>query len=375
MNFRFRDKEHVWVLIAAAVALLPLVIHGRPAPLLPQAVVGALRYAIPLAVAAWLYTRERGAEKTTLFLFLFVCTWVVNSLHFTMVDSLKGNCAYFGYPNVDWQINLQQKVLALSPSVIPHSYRFLPNSLVRLLEWLLGDFASARDCYRDVFMFLVFYAVYKYARLYFDHAVAVLTVAITALITPISFRSYAGQLTDPLSHLSFIAAFYFLGRRRFSHFATAIVIGVLAKETVAALVPLYALFELRNRRAVLQSAILFSVVVAELIAVRVVVLHHALAYQEISGVTVKHLSDNLRNARWIVQSFLTYGVLLPFLILRWRQTPRDCRLLALWLLPVLIVSSFFFSWLSEARNYMPLVFVLAAVAADALVGPPRRGTT
>jgi hypothetical protein len=53
---------------------------------------------------------------------------------------------------------------------------------------------------------------------------------------------------------------------------------------------------------------------------------------------------------------------LPFLILACKDTPLSLKRLILYLLPVLFLSSLFFGWLNETRNYMPVVFLRAIVA-------------
>jgi hypothetical protein len=64
---------------------------------------------------------------------------------------------------------------------------------------------------------------------------------------------------------------------------------------------------------------------------------------------------------------LTGLAYLPFLILGWKGTPLMLKRMFFYLLPLLLVTSGLFSWLNEARNYMPLVFVLAVVSGRYLV--------
>jgi hypothetical protein len=42
---------------------------------------------------------------------------------------------------------------------------------------------------------------------------------------------------------------------------------------------------------------------------------------------------------------------------------------------VLALSSLLFSWLRESRNYMPVVFVMAVIAARRLAGAGKTGET
>jgi len=50
------------------------------------------------------------------------------------------------------------------------------------------------------------------------------------------------------------------------------------------------------------------------------------------------------------------------LVMAWKDTPSELKRLVLFLFPTLFISSLIFSWLREARNFMPLVVVMAVVA-------------
>jgi hypothetical protein len=85
-------------------------------------------------------------------------------------------------------------------------------------------------------------------------------------------------------------------------------------------------------------------------------------YEQASGVTLDHVWENWQNLDWQAPFLLTACALLPFLALGWKETPLSLKRQTAYLFPMLFVSSLFFSWLREGRNYMPLVFVLAVVA-------------
>jgi hypothetical protein len=95
------------------------------------------------------------------------------------------------------------------------------------------SFDVARDVYRYVFGVLLFYAVYRYARLYTNYLGGILAMLLAGVVYPVSFEHYAGQLTDPLSHLSFLLAFIFLHTGAFAAFLTTLLIGALAKSLVS----------------------------------------------------------------------------------------------------------------------------------------------
>ena len=109
---------------------------------------------------------------------------------------------------------------SLSPEYLPHSFRFLPNSYRAMDAALAGDqFTDARDLYRLIFGLLVYYAIYRYARLFTNYANALFSMFIVATIYPVSFRALCRAVDDdPMSHLSFLLAFIFSGIRANSHF-------------------------------------------------------------------------------------------------------------------------------------------------------------
>jgi hypothetical protein len=294
---------------------------------------------------------------------VFLLTSITNNLHTFNVDQATN---YFSYPNLVWQNNVHNLVMQFSPDVLPHSYRFLPNSIVRWMQLARIGFDSARDLYRLIFGLLLFYSIYKYARLYCDYTGALIAMLFSAAIYPVSFEHYAGQLTDPLSHLSFVLAFIFLETEEFALLLSTLLIGSLAKETVLAMAGYYLLFGRKERNYRLKAAVLCLAGTAVYIGVRLFVLHGTIHYNQVSGVTLDHAWENLRTGVWEWPFLLTAGALLPFLALGWKETPASLKRQAVFLLPVLFISSLFFSWLSEARNFMPLVFVLAVAAGGYL---------
>jgi hypothetical protein len=229
-------------------------------------------------------------------------------------------------------------------------------------------FDAARDIYRMLSGLPLFYVIYRFARLYTNYLGAIVAMLLVSAVYPISFEWYAGQLTDPLSHLSFVLAFIFLETENFAFLVTTLLIGSLAKETVLAMAGFYVLF-CRNQRNYAAKAMTISI--ASLViyfGVRLFVLHGGMAYQQVSGVSAGHIFENWRDSKWHGLFLVTAGAYIPFLILGWRNTPVILKQLVFYLLPVLFVSSLLFSWLSETRNFMPVVFVLAVISSRYFVG-------
>ena len=357
----------------SAVAILPALFHwAAPPPYTgtDRFVPFGFVYLVALGICYWIFrieSRQLSLARTLILVFLvFLLTAVVNNIHSLMVDK-AANYFVNGTPNRWWQNEMQEKIIQLSPSLldVPHSYRFLPNSIVRWLQLARLDYDSARDLFRLLANLLLFYSIYKYARLYCNYTGALIAMLLIAAIYPISFEHYAGQLTDPLSHLSFVLAFIFLETEEFALLLTTLLIGSLAKETVLALAGYYVLFCRKEKGYLWKAAVLCVTSAAVYFGVRSFILHGAMHYQQASGVTLQHVQENWEGHlwnKWIVSFLLTACALMPFLAIAWKETPLSLKRLTVFLFPVLFLSSLFFSWLSEGRNYMPMVFVLAVVA-------------
>jgi hypothetical protein len=298
-------------------------------------------------------------------------TMLSNYLHVWLVDN---NQYFLGQPNLEWQIKLHQSVVTLQPSAVPHSYRFLPNSLIRLFEQITGDFSVACNSYRNLFGLLVFYALYRFGRLFLEYEGALFSLALFALVFPVSFRFYAGQPADPISHLSFLLSFIFLEAGQWVYLLLTLLIGSFAKETVLAMAGYYAICSLwKGKQDMLKAAIIVLTALGSFFAVRALVLHGAPAYRHISGVTFDHVAVNWNNQiHWVPQLFYTLGIFVPFVALGWRVTPWSLRSLVLYLFPVLFLSGLVFSYLREARNFMPLVGLFAVMTVYYLCPDQRR---
>ena len=325
------------------------------------------------ALLCWLFYRAerprlRRAQAAAVVFLIFLLTVFTNQVHGFAIDRASSYIA--AIPNETLQEQLQKQVVELAPGAAPHSYRFLPNALVLWLQVAGVRFDAARDIYRLLCMLVLYYALYRFARLYTTELGSVIALLLVAAVYPLTFELYIGQLTDPLSHLSFVLGFIFLETDSFVLLLTTVLLGSLAKETILSLCAFYAFFRrgAPARRHAVRALALCALGIGLYAGVRALVLHHSLAYGEISGTGVSHLVENWRDSEWRELFFVTGGAYIPFLIAAWRTTARLLKGLAVFLLPVLFLSSLLFGWLSETRNWMPLVFVLAAVAARYLEG-------
>ncbi|HEY5177786.1 MAG TPA: hypothetical protein VII95_19715 [Terriglobales bacterium] len=368
-------RRKLWILILvwalAIIAVLPAICRWTATPKSDGKLIQYFGYVVAAAICGYIYRRESrrlSRSRGILLVFVvFLLTCIVNNIHSVNVDHGVPYLPRY-VSNVLWQGLVNDLVIQLSPAALPHSYRFLPNSIVRWFQMGGLAYEPARDLYRLIFGILLFYAIYKYARLYTHYLGAIIAMLFVAVIYPVSFEYYAGQLTDPLSHLSFVLAFIFLETEEFALLLTTLVVGSLAKETVLAMSGYYVLFCWKEKNYLLKAITLCVASVGIYLGVRMLVLQGNLHYGQISGTPPNMVSLNWHDSRWPEGLLLTVGAFVPFLVLGWRDTPRSLKRLALFLFPVLFTSGLFFSFLVEMRNFMPLVFVLAVIAARYLTG-------
>jgi len=365
-------KRLQWLIIAvtwtiAALAVSPVLLRwtaGRPSAFRTHVAIDLSYVAAAILCYAFFRVESTRLERSraiALVAMIFLLASVTNQIHSFNVDQASNYAPPLA--NAALQEYLQEEVVHLSPAVVPHSYRFLPNALVYWLQLAGVRFDAARDIYRLLTGLLIFYALYRFARLYTDLLGGIITLLLTVAIYPISFEWYIGQLTDPLSQLSFVLAFIFLETENFACLLTTLLLGSLAKETVLALCGFYVLSCRSTAHYRVKAVVLCTASLAMFLCVRLFVLHGGMHYEQISGPGPAHVFENWRDIKWQRLILLTAGAYLPFLVLAWKRTPVSLKHLVFYLFPVLFLSSWFFSWLSEARNWMPIVFVLAVIAA------------
>ena len=359
----------VWALFV--VAILPALFHWSAHPTavgFARSIRVGLANLIALLICVVIYRTEKlrlGRSRAFALVFLvFLLSALVNYMHKVTVD--HGVNYFTTMTNLQWQEWMHNGAITFDRVTLPHTYRFLPNAIVRWMEIGGLSYEAARNFYRLFFGLLIFYALYRYALLFTNYLGAILAMLVTAAIYPISFTTYAGQLTDPASHLSFLLCFIALEIDDFGWFLTAMLMGSLAKEAVLAMAGYYILFRRRDEHYWSRSLLAVVSCIAAFLSVRLVVLHGLLHYQQISGTTLSIVSVNLHDLHWREPFLLTFCALIPFFVLAWKRIPLELKRMALYLLPVLFVSSLLFSFLSETRNYMPAIFVLSVITGDYL---------
>src|SRR6185312_4165217 len=79
----------------------------------------------------------------------------------------------------------------------------------------------------------------RFSRTFHDAPAALCGVMVYVALYPLSIVTYRGQLTDPLSHALFAWALVCIVEDRWLRLTAVLALGVLAKETVAMMVPVY----------------------------------------------------------------------------------------------------------------------------------------
>ncbi len=356
------------ILIILTFCLAALFIPGfenlsAPSPLLKRLKPTPwLLILIPIWISYKLLDDLEKKERLITILFLSLFTGFCVHLHFTSVE--LGN--YFpDKVNIVWQMEMHEKILNKDPSIIPHSYRFLAETMISLLILWTGNFFKALILYRILFQFLLLFSIFYFARLYVNYRTAIVTVLLYVLIYPITIRYYAGQPMDPISHLSFMLSFIFLHKKKDFYFIFTVLIGILAKESIAIMPIFFFLFQSAKTKIHWVKSITFiGLSFALILSVRWYIMNANIQYENISGVTPDHILNNLKDGfRWYGQFFFTIFILLPFTILGWKKSPLFLKQLILFLIPNLILTNLVFSWLAEVRNFIPFIVPMSLVSA------------
>lgn len=357
------------ILAIASASLLPVLAYSTFAAPIDDRFHETFKVAllvIPFLLVLICYKSDTFSEnKKPVFVLLILLTLMLVDVHYVYIDTTSN---YFKtITNHEWQLELHENIMRLDPGSIPHSYRFLPDSFARLVEFLTGDFSYARSFYRHTFMFMLLYSIYYYAMLYCRQSTAVLSVLFYAAVYPISIRFYAGQLTDPMSHLLFVWSFIFAERDDFTCFSLVVLFGILAKESIVIMPVYYLLLKLKTGDSLAKPVLLIIVSAAVVLSVRSLIAAD-MEYENISGVEPSHIMNNLAQYEiWSRQLAYTLGIFIPFFILSWKTSHARLRDLVLFLLPPLILSNIMFSWLHESRNFIPVVIPMAIITSDYLL--------
>lgn len=311
-----------------------------------------------IAMAVYLRRRSIDAPPAVILFLLLLAVWMTD-LHYSNVDLQQYTDEF--RDNVALQQDLHDRVVALSPDSVPHCYRFLPNAIVVWLQCLTGGYLAAALIFRLTVNLLLVAAIWCFARIFTGTPGSIVAILLWAVAYPISIRFYAGQLTDPLSHLTFVMCFILAERRNYLGTALVVFAGLLVKETILIMPLWFVIRHYRDRSAWIRMALLFAAATGSGLALRTYIAG-GFDYDRISGVGPAWIEVNLADVwYWSRQLLGTVGILVPLTACGWNRSPQSLKHLVVFLFPVLFVSSAVFSWLRESRNFMPMVIPMAII--------------
>lgn len=376
--------------LLAVVSLAPLVLGHRPMHVLPP--YGDLRatYIAEGAVLALMTTAlalraraDRGTDRHAIVAIVAFATLsgAMTAWHWHSVDTLFVPQTAGGAPTyavAEWQKDIYEAALnglrenLVGVSYVPHVFRPLPYGFTRSVELVTHDWTFSCLAYRWFFTTWFLWATFRFARLYLEPPRAALVVAAVAALYPFSIWYYWGQLTDPLSHTLFVLAFTYVVEDRWVALAAALALGVLAKETAVVVVPAYLLAYWRDGwRAWIRTALVAAGCVTAYLSVRFP-LGWTLSFGAINGTVDWMVRGNFFGddrypslaPLWQNYAFpaIFIGSFLPFALVRWGRLDAPLKALIVTVVPLVLLSNVCFGWMYEARNYLPLIPLLATAA-------------
>jgi hypothetical protein len=343
-----------------------------PPPMLPRQIFWVVAVAAPWFAlqGATSSARERAVVTAIVVTAAAFCNHVkyvlVDLGHYFPVSQFENNTV--------WQYSLHRGILALSPAYIPHSYRFLPDALIGVMEWATGTFEGARSANALIFYGLLYAFTFRLARRYLSTPGSIAVVVLLLMVYPVTNAWYAGQPIDPMSHLSFVVCMWALATGQEAPMGASLVVGCFAKESVLIMAPCRAFYGDRRGRAILLAAAYFVMTFAAIAIIRLVVNGGSFSYGRISGVEPGFVATNFAQYRqWVPQYAFSIGIFLPGAAWGWKEMDRPFRLTCLAVTAGVVISSAVFSWLSEVRNLVPAIVMLAVVNVKAVERYLRSG--
>lgn len=373
--------------LLASLSIVPLLtdlppltwVGGYESPWLEAGSKLSVGLLLGLAVACrtWLDGRADARPAATTFL-LVALAGALTGCHYLLVDS----------EHLGWQQDMYLDILNQRRDA-PHQYRTLPYGFTRALEHVTGDWLFACLAYRWFFNYWFVWAWYRFARLFLPSLPALATLSVLVFYYPLSICYYRGQLTDSVSHAFFVLALIYTIQDRWLLLAATLALGVLAKETIILMVPVYWACHWRGGWiAMLKTAVLTSAGVAAFLAARLP-LGWRPGAGAMNGVDDLMIATNLGLDRlgWFPAAARTFVPLemnylhplafvlpfVPFLVWRWRCIDVRLRVMCLTLTPLLLFSNLCFGWMYESRNYVPLLPLLTTLAGMTLLRPRTDG--
>ncbi len=252
-------------------------------------------------------------------------------------------------------------------------FQFLiPELFVRLFGLSVGH---AYVVQRLLFVWLAFVLFHVYLRHWFRPGLAFAGVALLAAVMPLTYI-WDLQESAPFLMVSFLCGLWAIRAERPFLFSAALVVGALNNETTLVLPSVYFFYHFRGWRwQALRPVVWRTVAVAAPAFVVTAVIRYVNRDRPHLGGGF-HLGDNLVGIFSDLQYpglkpeyfssnylslFLLFGALWVYAYLSWTRKPRFLRA-ALLMVPLFALSNLITGIISEARQMIPLAYVIIPAA-------------
>ncbi len=248
----------------------------------------------------------------------------------------------------------------------------IPEALVRLLGISVG---LAYLLQRWLFLWLAFVLFHLYLRRWFPRGTAFAGVCLLAAVLPLTYI-WDLQESAPFLMVTFLCGLWAIRDDRPLLFALALVVGALDNETTLVLPAVYFFYHFRGWR----PGLLWPLVGRTLaLAAPAYLLTAAIRYAtrdrpHLGGAL--HIGDNLEGISKhllypeftldyfrhnYLSIFILFGVLWLYAYLGWARKPRFLRA-GLLMVPLFVLSNLITGIISEARQMVPLAYVIIPAA-------------
>jgi hypothetical protein len=339
-------------------------------------------------------TGRRGERSGRRRYVVYATVLVINFLHlvsYTYVDSYAHTRAFGDALNY---LEMSRHTFAAVDN--PFALRMLTPWMVHTLQSLSGislDYVWIAVTYTAISATLIVFFKLLYDQLglsFFGSTVGTVLLAYTGIVTMYNFGNI--WLVDPVNNLCMVLGIYFLVKRKLLAFTVVVVLGVLNKETMLFLAPLYPLLAWVRTRRLRDRTVLFGVVAMVVAAGAYLVFRTwALAhiggedYRAFSGQNGKSVFWNIRFALnnhkgdEFVRLFGTYTFLWLifgyglYLLYRQYRLRSELVVVSLWLFGTCLFGRLFATDTERVFVLMaPVVIAVCAVVFDKFHGERDR---
>ncbi len=291
-------------------------------------------------------------DKIILVTLCLALSAILSMIHFFIVDMPQENARY----------KVHQAVIN-SEAPAPLQYRALPFFFAEVLHKLLNlSLTRVYFVLRLLFTFLSLYALYQLLGYFFEPEYCYIGVLYTAAVIPITYFGYTMAPGDIMALWVIIQGLNFIMENRYVNLGQLIVLGVLMRETVLVLVPIYFLvnFGKKSNSQVIIDTLLYGIIgISTFIGVRLLYGSRELYYKFFT------LWENLTHPGTYLFLFLFFNIMLFLPFFGFKHQPGVLRRLFIVVIPFFLIN-LCFGLVRETRLMLPLLPILVPMSISTL---------